>query len=183
MQLAARGARGAQAGRGRGAPGGGAPLPSVRGASPGCPHARLPLSRAPAGVLAHRGRGASRPRSVESAAAGDDAERPAAGVQDALSLDDTASLLSSVESDLQRFRAFEAQNEAGITALASISAPSSLAVAVAALGGSLSVTGGGPKLSAEQMARVRKARAGRPAARSERPDAVCMDSARPQRAL
>lgn len=70
-------------------------------------------------------------------------------------MDDATSLLSSVESDLKRFRAFEAQNEAGISRLAGI------VVQAPALPGQERPRGDAAALSPKQLARVWKARGAR----------------------
>jgi hypothetical protein len=144
---------------------------SGSGAAPACGGAAAPPARSLAGrgaAAAHVGllagrvpRAASRARRVDALAAdGDTADAPASQKeQDAggVSLDDASSLLTSVESDLQRFKDFEAQNEAGITRLAGIVVQPQMASVATAGGGS--ARGGPGVLSPEQLARVWKARA------------------------
>jgi len=143
MQLSPSGVRVAGCGRGRGAAC--RALPLLRASSAGRP---------PGGALAARARSASRgPRRVAAAESEGEPGAPPSR-SEGLSLDDATSLLSSVESDLKRFRAFEAQNEAGISRLAGIvvQAPS------AALPGQERPRGDAAALSPKQLARVWKAR-------------------------
>ena len=80
-------------------------------------------------------------------------------------MEDASSLLTSVESDLKRFRAFEAQNEAGISRLAGIAVQPPGAAGKSALGPERSRSDAAA-LSPTQMARVWKAR-GTPCAQGE----------------
>jgi hypothetical protein len=162
MQLARSSARGAQRCGGKGisaaaaAPecGGAAPPPARSLAGCGAAHVGLPS----AGRVQHSASRARRAAALAADGASDTAV-PTAGQkgQDAgVSLDDASSLLTSVESDLQRFKDFEAQNEAGITRLAGIVVqPQPSPVATAGAGGA---RGGPGVLSPEQLARVWKAR-------------------------
>ena len=90
------------------------------------------------------------------AGAGSPDEQPAASAvrADGVSMEDASSLLTSVESDLKRFRAFEAQNEAGISRLAGIAVQPP---GKSALGQERSRSDAAA-LSPTQMARVWKAR-------------------------
>ncbi len=164
MQLAAGRTRGAEGCAGRGASCSYAP---ACGASP---HPRGALrSHAAAGRAAALPRGGPRACRGDAAAAGAGEPAPAgaAGAADGLSEDDASTLLTSVESDLRRFSAFEAQNEAGISRLAGIVVQREAeSGALVSVGDALS--GGQPQragaqMSPAQMARVWKARPPPPA--------------------
>ena len=118
-------------------------------------------SLAPGAARAVRARSVSRtPRRVVATVGAGSDEQPAAtdSCATGLSMEDASSLLSSVESDLKRFRAFEAQNEAGISRLAGITVqPASVADNKSALGLGRS-RADAAALSPAQMARVWKAR-------------------------
>lgn len=130
--------------------------PSGAAFAPSVPAGRIQPSASISAPCSTRCRSRARrgDEAVARAADGPDAARGSPG-DEGVSLDDAATLLTRVESDLQRFKAFEAQNEAGIERLAGIVVPGTVPPTA---GAGAPVAGGSPLLSPEQLARVWKVR-------------------------